>query len=96
MRFTRWMYIVVMGCSVINTASAETPSSDANIFDITPSFGIEYRTQFVGMRPLSLNDLTAEKVTYFDQRARLTLYSKLVRTFGYDPHSTCRWGIIWR
>lgn len=33
---------------------------------------LEYRTQFVGMRPLSLNDLTADKITYFDQRARIS------------------------
>jgi len=66
------MYIVVMGCLGINIASAETSDTDSNLLDITPSFGFEYRTQFVGMRPLSLNDLTAEKVTYFDQRARVT------------------------
>ena len=57
--------------TILAPISVQAQAPETNDWELKHKLGLEYRTQFVGMRPLSLNDLTAEKLTYFDQRARI-------------------------
>lgn len=59
------------------SSRVETEAHAPSLLGIEPELAIEYRVQALSLTPLSLNDTSAPKVGYFDQRARLRLGAKI-------------------
>ena len=68
--------VTLVACLLPSAAHSVAEPEDGD-WTLSHDIDIEYRAQQRVLRPLSLNDLTAERVTYLDQRARFDMRFRL-------------------